>query len=40
MTKVYRLNQGKQCDNANFDVDIERYTTSKASPEVFGLPFL
>jgi virginiamycin B lyase len=26
-------------DNASFDVDIERYTTSKASPRIFGLPF-
>lgn len=32
-------NQANQSENTNYDINIQKYTTSMASPRIFGLPF-
>src|ERR687897_1407734 len=32
-------NQANQSKNTNYDINIQKYTTSMASPRIFGLPF-
>jgi virginiamycin B lyase len=32
-------NQANQRENTNYDINIQKYTTSMASPRIFGLPF-
>src|SRR5919106_3848585 len=32
-------NQANQSENTNYDINIQKYTTSIASPRIFGLPF-